>query len=174
MPPRLRKTALTAHVTTSLGWLGAVAAFLALAIAGLNTTDPDRAHALYLAADVITWTIIVPLALASFLTGMIQSLGTPWGLLRHYWVLAKLILTIPATAVLLLHTQPIGILATSSDAHATDLHGVRVQLVADAVAAIIVLLAATVLAVFKPRGVTPYGQRRTGQRSSSAERAVAR
>ncbi|GIF99036.1 DUF2269 domain-containing protein [Catellatospora citrea] len=163
MPPRLRKTALTAHVTTSLGWLGAVAAFLAMAVAGLTTDDAERAHALYLAADLVTWTIIVPLALASFTTGLIQSLGTPWGLLRHYWVLAKLILTIPATAVLLLHTRPIGVLATSSDAHAGDLHGLRIQLVADAVAAIVVLLAATVLAVFKPRGTTGYGQRRAQQ-----------
>jgi hypothetical protein len=36
MTPRLRKFALTAHVTSSVGWLGAVAAFLALAVAGLT------------------------------------------------------------------------------------------------------------------------------------------
>jgi hypothetical protein len=33
MNPRLRKIALTVHVTSPVGWLGAV--FLALAIAGL-------------------------------------------------------------------------------------------------------------------------------------------
>lgn len=168
MPPRLRRSALTAHVTASLGWLGAVAAFLALAVAGLNTDDPERAHSLYLAADLVTWAIIVPLALTSFVTGLIQSLGTSWGLLRHYWVVAKLVLTIPATAVLLLHTGPIGILATSSDVLAGEMHGLRVQLVADAVAAIVVLLAATVLAVFKPRGMTGYGRRRT--RSAAHDR----
>ncbi|MEV5301165.1 hypothetical protein [Amycolatopsis methanolica] len=35
--PRVRKIALAAHVTTSVGWLGAVGAFLALALAGLTT-----------------------------------------------------------------------------------------------------------------------------------------
>jgi len=37
MTPRLRKFVLTAHVTLSVGWLGAVAGFLALAIAGFPT-----------------------------------------------------------------------------------------------------------------------------------------
>ncbi|GAA1615724.1 DUF2269 domain-containing protein [Catellatospora bangladeshensis] len=164
MPPRLRKTALTVHVTTSLGWLGAVTAFLAVAVAGLNSTDPARAHALYLAADVITWAVIVPLALASFTTGVIQSLGTTWGLIRHWWVIAKLVLTIPATGLLLLHTQPIGRLAdptATTMIAAGGLHGMQVQLVADAAAAIVVLLAATALAVFKPRGLTTHGYRRT-------------
>ena len=35
MTPGLRKFALTTHVTSSVGWLGAVGAFLALAIAGV-------------------------------------------------------------------------------------------------------------------------------------------
>jgi hypothetical protein len=36
MAPGLRKFVLTAHVTSSVGWLGAVAGFLALAVAGLT------------------------------------------------------------------------------------------------------------------------------------------
>ena len=37
MSPRLRKFALMAHVTSSVGWTGAVAAFLALGIIGTTT-----------------------------------------------------------------------------------------------------------------------------------------
>lgn len=164
MPPRLRKTALTAHVTTSLGWLGAVIAFLAIAVAGLNTDDASRAGALYVAGDLITWTVIIPLALASFATGVLQSLGTSWGLIRHWWVIAKIVLTIPATGLLLLHTRPVGELADTANAAALaagDLHGLQMQMAADAAAAIAVLLTATALAVFKPRGLTVYGYRRT-------------
>ncbi|MBV1854295.1 DUF2269 domain-containing protein [Catellatospora tritici] len=171
MPPRLRKTALTLHISTSLGWLGAVASFLAVAVAGLTTTDPDRGHALYLSADLIAWAVIVPLALASFTTGVIQSLGTAWGLIRHWWVIAKIALTIPATGLLLLHTGPIGQLAdpASTAAVATGhLHGLQVQMVADAVAAALVLLAATALAVFKPRGMTAYGFRRSRPAATAA------
>jgi hypothetical protein len=164
MPPRVRKAALTAHVATSLGWLGAVAAFLAIAVAGLAARDPDRAHGLYLAGDLITWTVIVPLALACFATGVLQSLGTAWGLFRHWWVIAKLVLTVPATGLLLLHTRPIAVLADPANTGALtagDLRGLQVQLAADAAAAIAVLLTATALAVFKPSGLTVHGYRRT-------------
>lgn len=39
MTPALRKLNLTAHITSSVGWLGAVASFLALSIAGLTSTN---------------------------------------------------------------------------------------------------------------------------------------
>lgn len=111
MTPPLHKLALTAHVTSSVGWLGAVAGFLALAIAGLTSQDAQVVQAVYLAMELITWFVIVPLAFASLLTGLIQSLGTTWGLFRHHWVLAKFLITILATVLLLVHTQPIGLLA---------------------------------------------------------------
>src|SRR5437899_11571017 len=108
MTPRLRKFALTAHVTSSVGWLGAVAGFLALAVAGLTSQDDQMVRSAYLAMDLIARFVIVPLALASLLTGIVQSLGTQWGLFRHYWVLAKLLITIFATIVLLIKMELIG------------------------------------------------------------------
>jgi len=112
---------------------------------------------------LITWFVIVPLSLASLLTGLVQSLGTTWGLSRHYWVLAKLLLTVLATAVLLLHTQPISYVArvaAETTLSSADLRRLRIQLVADAGAALLVLLVTTTLSVYKPRGMTPYGRRK--------------
>jgi hypothetical protein len=80
----VRKLALTAHVITSVGWLGAVAVFLVLAVAGLTSGAPATARAAYVAMEATTRLVIVPLCLASLLTGILQSLGTPWGLFRHY------------------------------------------------------------------------------------------
>jgi hypothetical protein len=163
MAPGLRKFALTAHVTVSLSWLGAVAAFLALALAGLAGQNAPTVRAAYIAADLVTWAVIVPLCLASLLTGVVQGLGTAWGLLRHWWVLIKLVLTVVATALLLLHTQPIGHLgavAATGGGFGAELDGMRVQLVADAAAALLALLGATALAVYKPRGLTRFGRRR--------------
>src|SRR5712664_2246197 len=97
----LRKLALTAHVTFSVGMLGSIAAFLALAVAGLASQDAQMVRADYLAMGLIARFVIVPLALAALLTGLIQSLGTPWGLFRHWWVLMKLLLTVFAIVVLL-------------------------------------------------------------------------
>ena len=163
MSPGVRKVALTAHITASVGWLGAVASFLALAVVGLASSEPQTVRGAYVAAAVVTWAVIVPLCLASLLTGIVQSLGTPWGLFRHYWVGIKLVLTVGATLLLLVHTGPIDHLAGIAAAGGVlgaDLRGVRVQLVVDAGLAVVVLLATTALATLKPRGSTRYGRRK--------------
>lgn len=111
MTPRLSKVVLTSHITFSVGWLGAVAVFLALAITGITSQNIQLARASYLAMEIMSWFIIVPFCLASLLTGIVQSPGTKWGLFKHYWIVVKLILTIGATILLLLHLQPISLLA---------------------------------------------------------------
>ena len=170
MTPGIRKFALTAHVMSSVGWLGAVAAFLALALTGLTSADAARVRSAYVAMELTGWAIIVPLSLASPLTGLIQSLGTTWGLFRHYWVLIKFVITVPATALLLLHMQPVGHLArvvADRTLAQGELAGLRIQLVADAAAAILVLLVATTLSIYKPRGLTPYGRRKHREENGS-------
>ncbi len=170
LTPRLRKLALTAHVTSSVGWLGAVAGFLALAVAGLISLDAQMVRAAYLAMELNGWFVIVPVSLASLLTGLVQSLGTEWGLFRHYWILVKLLLTILATVVLVLHMHPISRIArvaAKTTMSSADLAGLRIQLVADAGAALLVLLVATTLSVYKPRGVTRYGRKKHEQRTVS-------
>lgn len=159
MPGSARKVMLTLHITASVGWLGAVLAFLALALTGLASRNEDVTRGVYVSMDVMTRWAIVPLCLLSFATGLVGSLGTPWGLVRHYWVLVKLLLTVVATPLLILHTRPIGWIARaalSSAPLAADFDSVRMQLVVEPAAAAVVLLLATVLSVYKPRGVTPY------------------
>jgi hypothetical protein len=87
------------------------AAFVALATAGLTSTDTALVRGAYVSMDVITWYLIVPASFASLVTGVAGSLVSPWGLFRHYWVLIKLLITVPATALLILHTRPIGYMA---------------------------------------------------------------
>jgi hypothetical protein len=163
MPPGVRQVALIAHVAASVGWLGAVAAFLALAVVGLTADDVQRVRAVYVAMDVIARCVIVPLCVASLVTGVVQSLGTAWGLFRHYWVVIKLLLTGLSTVVLLIHMRPISYVADVAAARPLttgDLRAVRVQLTVDAGAALLVLLVTTTLSVVKPRGLTAYGRRK--------------
>lgn len=161
--PTIRKLVLTAHVTCSVAWLGAVGSFLALALVGLASHDEERARAVYVAMDVVAWSTILPLSLASPATGITQSLATRWGLFRHYWVVIKLFMTIPSCLFLLLHMRPIGHIARMA-AEGTlasgDLHPLRLKLAVNAGAAIAVLIVAAALSIFKPRGLTRYGQRR--------------
>ncbi|GAT70984.1 membrane protein [Planomonospora sphaerica] len=161
MTPPVRKFALTVHVTSSIGWLGAVTTFLVLTILGLAGKDEPMARAAYVAMGPITWYAIVPLALASLLTGLISSLGTVWGLFRHYWVLLKFLLITFATVVLLMQLGPISHVAgaaAETTLSATVLRETRISLVVHAGGGLLVLLTATVLAVYKPKGRTRYGR----------------
>lgn len=161
----LRKLVLTAHITSAVGWLGAAAGFLALAVAGVTSQDAQMVRAVYLAAEPLTRLVLVPLSLASLLTGLVQSLGTPWGLFRHYWVVFKLVLTVFAAVVLLQYTQTVSYFAgVAAEVDSADLSGLRSYLLHSG-GGLLVLLVTMVLGVYKPRGLTPYGQRK--QRSLS-------
>jgi hypothetical protein len=160
----LRRFALTVHIVVSVGWVGIVAGFLALAIAGMVSPDTQLVRASYIAMDLTYRTVVIPLGLASAITGVISSFGTDWGLFRHYWVIVKILLTTPAVALMLLHLRPVECAARAASAFGytpDDLTGLRTQLVVYAIAALLVLLTATALSTYKPRGRTRLGARRS-------------
>jgi hypothetical protein len=113
---------------------------------------------MYLAMYITTWWVILPAALGSLVTGVVSSLGTAWGLIRHYWVIVKLSITVLSTLALLVHLRPIDLLAksaASTHAWSADLGQAQVMMAAASSAALLALLALTALSVYKPRGVTP-------------------
>ena len=159
MNSRVSKLMLTTHITFSVGWIGTVAAFLALSIVGLIGND-EMVRACYIAMELVAWFIIVPFCFASLLTGLIQALGTHWGLFTHWWILVKLILTVIATLILILHMQPISYLADVASQKILafeDLRNLRLRIIADAGAAILVLVAITTVSVYKPWGKIQFG-----------------
>jgi hypothetical protein len=160
VPPGLRKFALTVHLTCSLGWIGAVVAYLALGVSAVTSQDTQTVRAAWIAMELTGWFVIVPLAVAALLTGLVMSLITPWGLFRHYWVLIALMLTVFATAILLLHMPTVSSLAeVARQADDAALQRLGGDLVHPGLG-LVVLLAITVLNVYKPRGLTRYGWRK--------------
>ena len=170
-----RKLALVAHVTSSVGWLGAVGCSLALAVAGLVADDPQTVRGAYVGLELLGWYVLVPLSLASLLSGLVSSLATPWGLFRHYWVVAKLVINGFATVVLLMYMESLDYLADLAVASSAELAGLRSSSpVLHAAGALVLLLVATVLGLYKPRGVTRYGWRKAReQRAAQVARASA-
>jgi hypothetical protein len=159
MTPRISKAVLTTHVTVSVGWVGTVAAFLALSIIALIGVE-STVRGCYLAMEIVSRFVILPFCLASLVTGLIQALGTHWGLTRHWWVLVKLILTVISTIILLLHMQPIAYLsevATTDPSRLDGMRALRIRIIADAGAAILVLVAITTVSVYKPWGRVQVG-----------------
>jgi hypothetical protein len=166
MTAPLRKFTLTAHVISSIGWIGAVVVFLALGVIGLTSRDDRMVRGAYLVMEPAAWLVLVPLAFASLLTGLVMSLGTMWGLFRHYWVLFKLLINVFATIVLLIYMGTFRFMAGLAADPSVDLDTVRNASPAlHAVLALLLLLVATVLAVYKPRGMTPYGWRKQNMKA---------
>lgn len=147
MPPPVRKILLVIHVTASAGWIGVEACLLALAARG-NAGQP--APAIYTAAGTLGNMLAFRACLLTLATGLLLSLGTPWGLLRHYWVITKLVLT---TAVMLADIFTIDPLLSRAAAGLGPGSG---PLAAVSAAQIAVLLVTMVITVFKPWGRTGF------------------
>lgn len=160
MTPRLSKFVLTSHITFSVGWLGAVAVFLVLAITGLTSHDTQLVRSSLIAMELSAWFVIVPFCLTSLFTGIVQAAGTKWGIFRYYWIVVKLFLTVASTILLLLHMKPISYLAgvaAGPSFSGPQYSGQVIDLIAKAGAAILVLLAITTISIYKPWGKIKYG-----------------
>lgn len=155
LPSPYRKAMLLIHILCSVGWTGAVAAFLVLALTGLYSVDMPTVRSVYIAMEPLTSGLIVPLAFLSLATGLVQALATPWGLFRHYWIGFKFLINLLSLPILLLHTRIIRRMAAAAAANGLLAKGVqedRVQLVAASGLALAALIAATLLSVYKPKG----------------------
>jgi hypothetical protein len=161
MSPVLRKLTLTAHVTVSVGWLGAAVAYLALAVTALRTTDVAEARASFQVLQTVAWFAILPLCLAASATGLLQALATEWGLVRHRWIIVKAVLTAIGTAILLGHIPAIDRMsAVATNGESLDAVGhLPTQLVVHATGGVILLVAIATISVFKPWGKTRFARR---------------
>jgi len=176
--PALRKLLLLVHIISSLGWLGAIAAYVGLTADLLTNDNPQAVGQIYLAMQLIVWSVILPLAVTTLLTGILQGLVTPWGLLRYYWVGAKLLLNVFAVIVLLDYTQELryfGAAAGQAVLSSTELDNLRgSNHLVHAIGGMVVLIVASALAVYKPWGLTRYGlrARQRGQQQRQDSRAA--
>lgn len=158
----VRKLVLAIHIAVSVGWIGAILAYLALDVATVASDEPATLRAAYLGMELIALRVLVPLALAALATGILISLGTRWGLFRHYWVIFSLALTTLAVGVLLVETRTIAALAAAARDPSTTDAALRAlpSTLPHSIGGTVVLLVVLVLNLWKPRGVTPYGWRK--------------
>ena len=113
--------------------------------------------------ELTGWYIIVPFCLASLVTGLVVSLGTPWGLFRHYWVLVKFLITIVSALILFGFTQTLsslGDLAADATSSMYELRNLKQSPVLHSGGGLLAIFVATILAVYKPWGLTRYGRRK--------------
>lgn len=169
MKPGLRKLALSTHLTVSVGWIGAVLAYLGLGIAATTSPDVGTVRAAWTAMELTGWYVIVPLAVASLITGVVMSLGTKWGLFRHYWVSISFFLTLFSVIVLVLHMPDVTAMAAlAREADRATLDTLGGDLFHPGIG-LVVLLAIQVLNLYKPPGITRYGWRKQQEQRARNE-----
>ena len=151
---QIRKLVLFLHVSTSVALIGAVASFLTLAIVGISFSNSETQWACSVAMNIIARFVVLPLTILSLIVGILSSLGTPWGLVRFYWVIAKLILTAITLIVLLLQMHAISQLAEIAIARNSTLDdfGLQMRMIVHGSGGLGVLIAIMVLSIWKPRG----------------------
>jgi hypothetical protein len=156
----LRRFTFATHVISSVGWLGAALVFIALAAIGLSSQDERTVRGAYLVMAPAAWFVLIPLAHASLFSGIALSLGTPWGLIRHYWITIKLVITLFSTVILLIYMGTFRQMAGVASDPVVELALVRnPSPLVHSILAVVLLIAAIVLAIYKPFGMTPYGTR---------------
>ena len=168
MTPPVRKLLLAAHLSVSVGWIGAAVAYLAIGVVAGSSDSPETVRGAWVAMELIGWYVIVPLAAAALLSGVVMAAGTRWGLFRHYWVIFSLVLTTFALVVLVLHMPTVSSTADQArTASAGRLETLGGDVIHPAIG-LVVLVAILVLNVYKPRGVTSYGRRHPAERPQAA------
>ncbi|TBV84986.1 MULTISPECIES: hypothetical protein [Bacillaceae] len=159
LSPSFRKLVLTLHIISTMVWLGSVAAYIPIAVYVLTNQDAEMVQSTIQIMSLVINFIVVPMAFASLLTGVVLSLGTRWGLFRHYWVLFKLILTVIAVLILVAYTQELNEMASIASTIEISILQDR-EHIAHTIGGLLVLIVATVLSVYKPKGMTRYGWRK--------------
>jgi len=148
LSPKVRRAVLTVHIVTSVGLLGDCATLLAASLYAAGADDPAAATSTYELMSVFSFVFGIPLSFASLISGLVIGFATKWGVLRHWWVTAKLLLIV---SVILVGALVIG----PSEAIMIDGDGGRETALSIAAGyQIAALLLATSLSVFKPRGRT--------------------
>jgi hypothetical protein len=138
---RTRNLVLTIHIVVSVGLLGDSAGVLAVAIRRALSDDPAVVEASHDLLGTFALFFGIPLSFLALLTGIALGLGTPWGVLRHRWVVGKLLLIVSVIVVGATVLRPV--LDDNGDPSSTPL-------IVGATYDVVALTAATALAVFKP------------------------
>ncbi|WP_406488367.1 DUF2269 domain-containing protein [Streptomyces phaeochromogenes] len=164
-----RRATLVVHVAASAGWLGLTLGLLALGITATTTGAAVTVDASVRAMKLFADWLLLPVAFLTLVSGLVLSLGTPWGLARHRWVYIKFWLTLATITATVFALRPgVGSAVTAVSA------GGPLPDAGDVLFGPIVSLSAylfmTVISVLKPWGLTRRGrrlreQKPTGQKS---------
>lgn len=173
--PRTRKALVATHVVFSGSWLGVGAVMITLTILAATADDVGASHYSYRLLELFDQTILPWSSFGAILSGIAVSLTTKWGIVKHYWVFTKLVLAIVVLtcAFSFLHAWVVTAATESrqlagSGGDVAELGAVRTLLIGGFAFAVSNVLAATVISVYKPWGMTQRGRREAQRRARTS------
>lgn len=148
-----RKSAVTVHVVAALALLGVSTVVLVAGVHAATRGDARDAQAVYSLLRLLTFSLDLPLAAVTLLSGVLLALTSRWGMFRHWWVIAKLAIY-GATLVigLVLIGPSLDTMIDVTEAQRPEESGARSTLVVAAAVQVVILSGAATLGVFKPGG----------------------
>ncbi len=150
---RAQKVVSSAHVLTSVGWFGVALMVASCGLLAAFTGDSSRPPMLHQLIETAPW-LSIPMGLAAVATGVVLGLGTTFGLVRHWWVVAKIAISAAVVVTDAVLVERVAHEAVAADQAPTPLYG-------STIAHVVLLAVATVLSVFEPRARTPWARRST-------------
>jgi len=141
----MRRAILFVHIACSVALLGDVACFLAVSVRAATTDDPALATASYELLEMFSLVFGIPLSFGALLSGLALTTVTKWGVRKHRWVLAKLVVIVSVIFVGALVLGPSTVAARDGDEAA------RLALILGSGYDVLALSLATGLSVYKPR-----------------------
>ncbi len=150
-----RKSVLLVHIASAGAWLGVDVVMGVLVVTALVSDDGHTKALAFRSLELVAVGPLLALGLLCLLSGVLLGLGSRYGLLRYWWVAAKLALNLVLTGLVLVALAP-EVTAHAEQARQFEA-GLPVplavgQLVFPPIVSPVALLVAMVLAVFKPWG----------------------
>jgi hypothetical protein len=150
-----RKSVLLVHIASAGAWLGVDVVMGVLVVTALVSQDGHTKALAFRALELVAVGPLLALGLLCLLSGIVLGLGSRYGLLRYWWVAAKLVLNLVLTGLVLVALAP-EVAAHADQARQFDA-GLPVplevgQLVFPPIVSPAALLVAMTLAIFKPWG----------------------
>jgi hypothetical protein len=179
LTPATRKAVLVLHAVTGISWMGVDIALFVLLMTARTTDDPTLVVSGFNAIRIIVPVAVPPLSLGILVTGLILGLGTPWGLVRYWWVLVKLSLSLVMTVLVFLSLLPainsipvLSVTPMSADAVRASLGFLPTQLMFPPIVSFLMLGVATILSIFKPWRRTPWSRETSSVRAAESSKTV--
>lgn len=164
LSPGQRKATVLLHILCGIGWMGADIVLMILLSTGLTTDDGAVAAASYRAVSVFVPVAVPVFSLGVLGTGLLLGWGTKWGILRHWWVMVKLALSVVMVVLVFVALVP-GVndleepdAALSAEAVRDSLGAAPTDMFFPPVVSFLMLGIAAVLSVSKPWRRTPWGR----------------